>query len=126
MKVRDVLEKLDERQRKTVIQCVETCDIPDMNAEIDVQIDENTVRFLKAIANPLRLGILKLLRNNWLCVCLISKILDRDQTLISHHLRTLKSLGLILERKEGKMHFYRTNTQALQEYLERLHSQLQV
>ncbi|NJE06177.1 ArsR family transcriptional regulator [Thermococcus sp. M36] len=124
MKVRDVLGELTERQRKTVVQCAELCGIPDLDAEVDESIDGDTINFVKAISNPLRMRILKLLKDNWLCVCLISKILDQDQTLISHHLRTLKSLGLILERKEGKMHFYRTNTEALEGYLERLRREL--
>jgi len=126
MKLREVLDELSERQRKTVLQCVEICGIPDLEAEVDLQVEEDLIGFLKALSNPLRLKMLKLLKNNWLCVCLISKILDQDQTLISHHLRTLKSLGLIQERREGKMHFYKTNTETLQKYVERLGLQFQV
>ncbi|ASJ04447.1 MULTISPECIES: ArsR/SmtB family transcription factor [Thermococcus] len=118
MKIKDLLDELNERQRKTVLQCAETCGIPDLDREVDLQVESDTIKFLKAISNPLRLRILKLLKDNWLCVCLISRILDQDQTLISHHLRTLKGLGLIEERKEGKMHFYRTNTEALKRYLD--------
>ncbi len=120
MKVRDVLEKLDEKQRRTVMQCRETCGIPCLDREIDVETDEDLVKFLKAISNPLRLKILKLLKDNWLCVCIIALALEQDQTLISHHLRTLRSLGLIEVRKEGKMHFYRTNKEALERYLKRV------
>ncbi|NJE31015.1 ArsR family transcriptional regulator [Thermococcus sp. 18S1] len=117
MKVRDVLGKLDEKQKRTVMQCFETCSIPDLDREVDIHIDDETMKFLKAISNPLRFRILKLLKDNWMCVCLISKILEQDQTLVSHHLRTLKALNLIEERKEGKMHFYRTNKDVLEEYL---------
>ncbi|ASJ09050.1 transcriptional regulator [Thermococcus siculi] len=124
MKVRDVLEKLDEKQKKTVMQCHETCGMPCLDREIDVEVEEDLVKFLKAVSNPLRLRILKLLKDNWLCVCIISLILEQDQTLISHHLRTLRSLGLIEVRKEGKMHFYRTNREVLEKYLQRVTSEL--
>jgi DNA-binding transcriptional ArsR family regulator len=124
MKVRDILEKLDEKQKKTVMRCNETCGIPSLDREIDVEVEEDLVKFLKAISNPLRLKILKLLKDNWLCVCIIALALEQDQTLISHHLRTLRSLGLIEVRKEGKMHFYRTNTKVLEEYLKRVGSEL--
>ncbi len=124
MKVRDVLGELTERQRKTVLQCAELCGIPELDTEIEVEVEEDMLKFLKAVSNPLRLKMLKMLKDNWLCVCLIAKMLQQDQTLISHHLRTLKSLGLILERREGKMHFYKTNTEMLQRYLDRVKNEL--
>ncbi|NJE84544.1 ArsR family transcriptional regulator [Thermococcus sp. CX2] len=124
MRVKDVLGELDEKQRKTVIQCAETCGIPDLEKDIESSVNKDIVKFLKAISNPLRLQILKILKDNWLCVCLISKILGQDQTLISHHLRTLRALGLILERKEGKMHFYKTNTETLERYLSQVRTEL--
>ncbi|ASJ06982.1 ArsR/SmtB family transcription factor [Thermococcus pacificus] len=124
MKVRDILEKLDEKQKKTVMRCKETCGIPCIDKEIDAEVEEDIVKFLKAVSNPLRLKILKLLKDNWLCVCVIASALDQDQTLISHHLRTLRSLGLIEVRKEGKMRFYRTNKEVLERYLQRVTSEL--
>ncbi|WP_297071275.1 helix-turn-helix transcriptional regulator [Thermococcus sp.] len=124
MKIRDLLDELSARQKETVIHCAETCGIPDLDREVELQVEGDMIKFLKALSNPLRLKILKLLKDNWLCVCLISKILDQDQTLISHHLRTLKSLGLIIERKEGKMHFYRTNTEVLERYLSMVTTEL--
>ncbi|AFL94370.1 transcription regulator, ArsR family 2 [Thermococcus cleftensis] len=120
MKVGDILDRLDEKQRRTVMQCHETCGIPALDREVDTEVEEDVVKFLKAISNPLRLKILKLLKDNWLCVCIISLILEQDQTLISHHLRTLRSLNLIEVRKEGKMHFYRTNREVLKRYLEKV------
>ncbi|WP_297463517.1 metalloregulator ArsR/SmtB family transcription factor [Thermococcus sp.] len=124
MRVADLLSELDEKQRRTVLECGRECGIPDLDAEINARIDDNVVKFLKALSNPIRLRILKLLMNNWLCVCLISRALNREQTLISHHLRTLRSLGLIKVKKVGKMHFYRTDAKALRNYLDRVHREL--
>ena len=124
MKVRKLFEKLDEKQKRTILRCVERCGIPDLDGDIEPAVDEDTVKFLKVVSNPLRLAILKLLRDKWLCVCLISEALDQDQTLISHHLRTLKSLGLVEERKEGRMRFYRARRNVLEEYLNKVRGEL--
>ncbi len=124
MKVREVLERLDEKQRKTVMKCSERCGLFDEETEIEAEVDEELVKFLKAISNPLRLRILKMLRDKWLCVCVISAALEQDQTLISHHLRTLRSMNLIESRKEGKMHFYRTNKDVLENYLKRVSNEI--
>ncbi|GAB6135558.1 ArsR/SmtB family transcription factor [Thermococcus henrietii] len=124
MKVGELFEKLDERQKKTVMRCVEKCGIPELDAEIEPEVKEEAVKFLKVLSNPIRLAILKLLRDQWLCVCLISEALEQDQTLISHHLRTLKSLGLVEERKEGRMRFYRTRKDILEDYLAKVRGEL--
>lgn len=124
MKVKEIMERLDEKQRKTVTRCSENCGILDLEAEIETEVDEELVKFLKAISNPLRLRILKMLRDKWLCVCVISAALEQDQTLISHHLRTLRSMNLIESRKEGKMHFYKTNREVLENYLKRVSTEL--
>ena len=124
VKVRELFERLDERQKKTVMRCVERCGIPELDADVEPTVDDEAVKFLKVLSNPLRLAILKLLRDKWLCVCLISEALEQDQTLISHHLRTLKSLGLVEERKEGRMRFYKAKRDVLEEYLAKVRGEL--
>ncbi|EEB75044.1 helix-turn-helix transcriptional regulator [Thermococcus sp. AM4] len=124
MKVKDLINMLSDRQRKSVESCVERCDLIDPEEEIPTELPRDVVEFSKIIANPIRASILKMLSNRWLCVCLISKALGQDQTLISHHLRTLKRFGLLHERKEGKLRFYRTNREALERYLEKLSAEL--
>jgi len=124
VKVRDLFEGLEERQRKTIMRCVERCGIPELNAEVEPRVSEEAVAFLKVVSNPIRLAILKLLRDQWLCVCLISEALGQDQTLISHHLRTLKSMNLVEERKEGRMRFYRTRRDVLEDHLDKVRREL--
>ena len=124
MKVRELFEKLDERQKKTVMGCRERCGIPNLDAEVNPEVPDDVVKFLKVISNPLRLKILKLIKDEWLCVCLISQALGEDQTLISHHIRSLKSLNLVLERREGRMRFYKTNIEVVKGYLEAVRGEL--
>lgn len=124
MKLRELIESFDEKQRMTVLRSYEREGIPDLDVELEAEIDKDVMRFLKAISNPLRFQILKLLSKGWLCVCIISEALGRDQTLISHHLRTLKEAGLIIEKKVGKMHFYRTDVEKFERYLDAVKSEI--
>ncbi|AEC51515.1 hypothetical protein PNA2_0599 [Pyrococcus sp. NA2] len=116
MRIRDLVESLSEKQKKTVMSCLERCGIYDLDEEIEPYPTDKTRRFLRVIANPIRFGILKMLIDRWMCVCLIAKALDVDQTLISHHIRILKEIDLLEERKEGKLRFYRVNKEKLAEY----------
>ena len=124
MKVGELIQRLSEKQRKSVEGCIEKCGLLNPEDEIPTELRRDVVEFSKTISNPIRAAILKMLADRWLCVCLISEALGQDQTLISHHLRTLKRLGLVHERKEGKLHFYRTNREALRRYLTDLSREL--
>ncbi len=124
MKVRELIGMLSDKQKRSVERCLEECDLVDMEEEIPTELPSDVMEFVKVIANPIRASILKMLNNRWLCVCLIAKALGQDQTLISHHLRTLKKFGLLHERREGKLRFYRTNREVLGEYLKKLSVEL--
>jgi DNA-binding transcriptional ArsR family regulator len=41
-----------------------------------------------------------------LCVCDLSWIAGRSQNLVSHHLRTLRNLGMVRSRRDGKLVMY--------------------
>jgi DNA-binding transcriptional ArsR family regulator len=41
-----------------------------------------------------------------LCVCDLAWISERPQNLVSHHLRALRSGGLVRSRRDGKMVMY--------------------
>jgi DNA-binding transcriptional ArsR family regulator len=47
-----------------------------------------------------------LLEANELCVCDLAWIAERSQTLVSHHVRALRSHGIVRSRREGKMVMY--------------------
>lgn len=61
----------------------------------------------KAIADPSRLRILKLLEPGELCVCQITTVLDLAAATVSKHLSLLKSAGLVQSRRDGKWVYYR-------------------
>ncbi len=68
------------------------------------------IRFLKLLSDPLRLRILALLLEKELCVCQIMVITGASQPLISRNLSLLSQAGLLSERRDGKLMFYRINT----------------
>jgi DNA-binding transcriptional ArsR family regulator len=61
----------------------------------------------RALADPTRLTLALALREgNELCVCDLSWIAQRSQNLVSHHMRLLRSEGVVRSRREGKMTMY--------------------
>ncbi|ASR35685.1 transcriptional regulator [Prauserella marina] len=63
---------------------------------------------LRALADPTRLRIAHALGiGDELCVCDLAWIVGSSQGLVSHHLRQLRSAGLVTSRREGKLVMYR-------------------
>ena len=64
------------------------------------------VAVFKALADPLRLRILKALRVSDLCVCVFVELLDCDYSRLSYHLKVLKETGLVACTQEGTFLIY--------------------
>lgn len=64
-------------------------------------------RVFKALADPLRLDILRLLRAESFGVLELCRIVDVRQSALSHHLKILAQAGLVSTRREGNSIFYR-------------------
>ena len=61
----------------------------------------------RALSDPTRLVVAVALREGGeLCVCDLAWISSRAQNLVSHHLRVLRSHGLVSSRRDGKMVIY--------------------
>jgi len=61
----------------------------------------------KAIAHPVRLRLLAVLRGGPLCVCQMTVIVTLAASTVSEHLSELRRAGLVIERKEGRWVEYR-------------------
>ena len=62
---------------------------------------------VKALSDPSRLTLAAALREGGeLCVCDLAWISGRAQNLVSHHMRTLRSQGLVRPRRDGKLVMY--------------------
>lgn len=68
---------------------------------------KQAVKTFKALGDPTRLRIVKLLENGELCVCQLIAVLGMGQSRISRHLSILKEAGLIVDDRKGKWVHYR-------------------
>ena len=68
---------------------------------------------LKAIANPHRREILRLIGGAELSVGQIAERFDVTRPAVSQHLSVLKEAGLVEERRDGTRRLYRANTNGL-------------
>ncbi len=65
------------------------------------------VRLFKLLSDESRLRILMLLARHELCVCQLMAVLGISQPLVSRNLSLLREGGLLEERRDGKLVFYR-------------------
>ena len=75
-------------------------------------ISQNSVEVwsgFKALADPLRLKVIELLRDRELCVCELCQQLDVSQSKLSFHLKNLKEANLLRSRQQGRWMYYSLN-----------------
>jgi ArsR family transcriptional regulator len=70
-----------------------------------VQISQS----FRALSDPLRIEIIKLLQLKEMCVCDLCDQLDTSQSKLSFHLKNLKDAKLVIARQEGRWMYYRLN-----------------
>ena len=66
-------------------------------------------RTFKAMGDPTRLRILWALGLGELCVCDLAALHEITESAVSHQLRTLRHLDLVINRREGTILYYRLN-----------------
>lgn len=59
------------------------------------------IKVMKALSDPNRLKILKMLQERTLCVCEIQASLGLAQPTVSNHLKLLENAGLVCAKKNG-------------------------
>jgi DNA-binding transcriptional ArsR family regulator len=92
------------------------CDLLCLNVELAEQLRrarldphdaEARAARARALSDPTRLTLLASLASvEELCVCDLAWISERAMNLVSHHLRSLRSAGLVSSRRDGKMILY--------------------
>lgn len=68
---------------------------------------EALTHLAKGLAHPVRLRLLAMLASGELCVCQMTAVVGLAASTVSQHLAVLARGGLVAERKEGKLVFYR-------------------
>jgi len=64
-------------------------------------------QLFRALAHPVRLRILDILARQEACVCHLTAILGQRQPYVSQQLATLREAGLVTDRREGTLIYYR-------------------
>ena len=72
-----------------------------------MSIVEDQARFLRCIGEATRLQILKQLAESERCVGELTGVLNKEQSLISHHLRALKECNIVKERQAAQKVYYK-------------------
>ena len=78
------------------------------------------LKMLKIIADANRLRIICFLKRKERCVCEIVEALAIPHNLASHHLKELKSVGLLTSLRKGKYIFYKINNNGLNSFLSQI------
>ena len=78
----------------------------------------------KQLGDTTRLRIFWLLCHIEECVLNIAALMDMSSPAVSHHLRSLKSSGLITSRREGKEVYYRASDSTESQMLHRMIEQV--
>ena len=74
---------------------------------------EGIVCFFSVFADYTRVKILSALAISELCVTDLSRILEINQTTVSHQLRFLRSAGIVKSIRQGKIIFYSLTNDAV-------------
>lgn len=67
------------------------------------------VKVFKALSDPSRVRILKMVLERELCLCEVREVLDLSTSTVSKHLSILRDAGMILDSKDGKWVNFRVN-----------------
>jgi len=70
------------------------------------------VKALKALGDPNRIRIVKMLGEKQLCLCEIREILGLSNSTVSKHLSILRDAGILIDAKEGRWVNFRLNDKA--------------
>ncbi len=83
----------------------------------DDRMRQLTADLLKALGQPTRLKILRLLVDGERCVCEIFPAIGGEQSNVSKHLASLRSQGIVIADRRGMRVFYRLSDRKIAKLL---------
>ena len=95
----------------------EACCVPSAYPDVERAEAERMASAANALADPVRLQLVDVLRKHAgkVCVCELIPLFDLSQPTISHHLRILREAGIVDSEKHGLWSFYYVRPGALEE-----------
>jgi ArsR family transcriptional regulator, arsenate/arsenite/antimonite-responsive transcriptional repressor len=96
----------------------EPCCEPVVYPEVQREQAERMAVIAKALADPVRLQLVDVLREHAgkVCVCEIVPLFDLSQPTVSHHLKVLRRAGIVGSERQGLWAYYYVIPEALQEF----------
>ena len=76
-------------------------------------MNQDKVKFFKALGDETRLRIIGFLLKNEHCACDFPKMKDKDQTTISRHLKVLTEAGIVDHKKNGRNLIYKIKNEEI-------------
>ena len=95
----------------------EPCCEPLVYPEVSAEHAERLARIAKALADPVRVQLIDVLRRHAgkVCVCELQPLFLIAQPTLSHHLKKLREAGLIDVERKGLWSYYYVVPEALEE-----------
>ena len=96
----------------------EVCCVPVAYPDVGRDQAERMAAVARAIADPVRLQLVDVLRKHAgkVCVCELVPLFDLSQSTISHHLKILRDVRFVLAERRGTFMYYRVNANCLGEF----------
>jgi ArsR family transcriptional regulator len=107
------LELAPKQKRPAGEPCCEPVVYPDVEREHA----ERMAAIAKALADPVRLQLVDVLRKHAgkVCVCELVPLFDLSQPTVSHHLKVLREAGLVASERRGLWAYYYVIPDSLEE-----------
>jgi len=95
----------------------EPCCEPVVYPDVERQQAERMATIAKALADPVRLQLVDVLRKHAgkVCVCELVPLFDLSQPTVSHHLKVLREAGIVASERQGLWAYYYVVPNALEE-----------
>ena len=102
---------------KTKRPAGEPCCEPVVYPDIEREHAERMAAIAKALADPVRLQLVDVLRKHAgkVCVCELVPLFDLSQPTVSHHLKVLRGAGLVASERRGLWAYYYVIPDSLEE-----------
>jgi ArsR family transcriptional regulator, arsenate/arsenite/antimonite-responsive transcriptional repressor len=86
----------------------EPCCVPVVYPDVEREQAERMAAIAKALADPVRLQLVDVLRKHAgkVCVCELVPLFDLSQPTVSHHLKVLRDAGLVDSERRGLWAYY--------------------
>jgi len=96
----------------------EPCCEPVVYPEVQREQAERMAAVAKALADPVRLQLVDVLREHAgkVCVCELVPLFDLSQPTVSHHLKLLRNAGIVGSERQGLWAYYYVHPEALEEF----------